>query len=66
MADNKNHRDDQTLIVALEQLGKALDMMQGLYARIEQRMADVRNDSAATGDDQPALTAEVPESYTLH
>jgi hypothetical protein len=63
MADNRDHHDDDTLIVALEQLGKALDMMQGLYARIEQRMADARN---KPGDDQPALTADIPETYTLH
>ncbi len=65
MADSKDHRDDDTLIMALEQLGKALDMMQGLFSRIEAHMAETRETGAAD-DDQPRLTPDIPDSYTLH
>jgi hypothetical protein len=66
MADNKEHRNEEALFVALEQLGKALDMMQGLFTRIEQHMADTRSDAAVASDEEPALSPDVPDSYTLH
>ena len=65
MADSKNHRDDDTLLVALEQLGKALDMMQGLFSRIEAHMAET-GEAGPAEDGQPRLTADIPDSYTLH
>jgi hypothetical protein len=65
MTDNRE-RDEETLFVALEQLGKTLDLMQGLFDRIERHLAERRKDSAAASDEQPKLTPDIPDSYTLH
>lgn len=65
MADSKNHRDDDTLFEALEQLGKALGMMQSVFSRIEAHVAESREADAAN-DDPLCLTADIPDSYTLH
>ena len=65
MADEKEPRQDETLVIALEQLGQALDMMQGLFARIEAHMAESA-DSQGDRDEQAVLTDEVPDAYTLH
>lgn len=65
MADSKDHRDDDALFEALEQLGKALSMMQSLFSRMEAHVAASR-EAGAADDDPLCLTTDIPDSYTLH
>jgi len=66
MDKEKDLRQDETLLVALEQLGKALDMMQGLFARIEDRVNEATAESEEQDPKQTPLTPDIPDSTTIH
>ena len=64
MKNNIDHRDDETLLIALEQLGKGLDMLQGLFNRIEAYVTAPEPDGPHS--EYPRLTAEIPADRTVH
>ncbi len=66
MDKEKDLRQDETLLVALEQLGKALDMMQGLFARIEDRVNEATAQAEEQDPKQAPLTPDMPDSTTIH
>lgn len=66
MQEDKDLRQDETLLVALEQLGKALDMMQGLFARIEDRVNEAKREAEQQDPKLTPLTADRPDSSTVH
>lgn len=66
MKNDKDLRQDETLLVALEQLGKTLDMMQSLFARIEAQVADTREPPESPDPEHAPLTPDFPDSYTVH
>lgn len=57
---------DETLIVALDQLGKALDMMQGLFDRIEDHVSQGGANPEQPQTETQVLTAEKPAGSTVH
>lgn len=64
MKQPTDHRDDETLLIALEQLGKGLDMLQGLFIRIEDYVTAPEPDGPHSS--YPRLTAEIPINRTVH
>ena len=66
MDKEKDLRQDETLLVALEQLGKALDMMQGLFARIEDRVNEATAEAEEQDPKHAPLTPDMPDSTTIH
>jgi len=66
MSKDKDLHQDETLLVALEQLGKALDMMQGLFARIESHVHQANTESEDPDPRQAPLTPDIPDSTTIH
>jgi hypothetical protein len=64
MSQQNDHRDDETLLIALEQLGKGLDMLQGLFNRIEAYVTAPEADGPHST--YPRLTAEIPLDRTVH
>ena len=66
MDKDKDLRQDETLLVALEQLGKALDMMQGLFARIEDRVNEATAQAEEQDPKKAPLTPDMPDSTTIH
>ena len=64
MSEQRNQQHDETLLIALEQLGKGLDMLQSLFNRIEDYVAAPEPDSAHS--EYPRLTAEIPTDRTVH
>ena len=64
MKQPTDRHDDETLLIALEQLGKGLDMLQGLFIRIEAYVAAPEVDGSQS--EYPRLTAEVPMDRTVH
>ena len=66
MKDHKDLRQDETLLVALEQLGKALDMMQSLFARIEDHVNEATTEPEEQDSRRAPLTPDMPDSTTIH
>ena len=64
MKPHKDYNDDETLLIALEQLGKGLDMLQELFNRIEAYVA--APDPQTSQSEPPRLTADIPVDRTVH
>lgn len=64
MSEQRNQYHDETLLIALEQLGKGLDMLQGLFNRIEAYVAAPEHDGPHS--EYPRLTTEIPVDRTVH
>ena len=66
MKKPQNTEQDETLLIALDQLGKALDMMQGLFARIEDHINESSADTEQSQTEIQVLTADKPIGSTVH
>lgn len=64
MEKRPDHNEDDTLLIALEQLGKGLDMLQSLFIRIESYVTAREADDGHSG--HPRLTPEIPAKRTIH
>lgn len=64
MSQQTNHQDDETLLITLEQLGKGIDMLQGLFNRIEACLKAPEPDGPHS--EYPRMTAEIPIDRTVH
>lgn len=66
MKKDKDLNQDETLLVALEQLGTALDMMQCLFARIEAQVAGAPEPAEQAEREHAPLTPDIPDYTTVH
>lgn len=64
MKPQTDRSKDDALFMALEQSGKGLDMLQGLFNRIEAYIA--APEAAGPYSAYPRLTAEIPLDRTVH
>ena len=66
MSKDKELHQDETLLVALEQRGQALEMMQELFARIESHVHQAITEPEEPDPRNAPLTPDVPDSSTIH